>query len=380
LVEPLEIIGAAFLVLAGVGIAYLVFAGLRLRAFREAAPAAARPEPPVTVLKPLHGEEPGLEAALETVFGQDYTGKVQVVFGVQDPADPALAVAERLRARHPEHDVAIVVDPRMHGTNRKVSNLINMSAVARHDILVLADSDISVGPDWLRRLSAELADPAIGVVSLPYSGAAQNGLWSRLAALGLTTQFLPSVVVGLALGMAHPCMGSTIALRREVLAAIGGFEAFADLLADDYAIGRAVRAAGYRSAVPPMIVSHACAESSLRGLVAHELRWARTVRSLDPAGFAGSGVTHAVVLALIGVALTGAAPASLLVLVLAAAARIWMVRQAEMRTESPSSAWWLIVLRDVLAFAVFVSSFFVRAVDWRGTRFRLDDRGGLSEV
>jgi ceramide glucosyltransferase len=380
LVEPLEIIGAAFLVLAGVGIAYLVFAGLRLRAFRETAPAAARPEPSVTVLKPLNGEEPGLEAALETVFGQDYTGEVQVVFGVQDPADPALAVAERLRARHPERDVAIVVDPRMHGTNRKVSNLINMSAVARHDILVLADSDISVGPDWLRRLSAELADPAIGVVSLPYSGAAQNGLWSRLAALGLTTQFLPSVVVGLALGMAHPCMGSTIALRREVLAAIGGFEAFADLLADDYAIGRAVRAAGYRSAVPPMIVSHACAESSLRGLVAHELRWARTVRSLDPAGFAGSGVTHAVVLALIGVALTGAAPASLLVLVLAAAARIWMVRQAEMRTESPSSAWWLIVLRDVLAFAVFVSSFFVRAVDWRGTRFRLDDRGGLSEV
>jgi ceramide glucosyltransferase len=380
LVEPLEIIGAAFLVLAGVGIAYLVFAGLRLRAFRETAPAAARPEPSVTVLKPLNGEEPGLEAALETVFGQDYTGEVQVVFGVQDPADPALAVAERLRARHPERDVAIVVDPRMHGTNRKVSNLINMSAVARHDILVLADSDISVGPDWLRRLSAELADPAIGVVSLPYSGAAQNGLWSRLAALGLTTQFLPSVVVGLALGMAHPCMGSTIALRREVLAAIGGFEAFADLLADDYAIGRAVRAAGYRSAVPPMIVSHACAESSLRGLIAHELRWARTVRSLDPAGFAGSGVTHAVVLALIGVALTGAAPASLLVLVLAAAARIWMVRQAEMRTESPSSAWWLIVLRDVLAFAVFVSSFFVRAVDWRGTRFRLDDRGGLSEV
>lgn len=380
MVEPFEIMGVAFLVLAGVGAGYLVFAGLSLRAFRDLAPVAARPEPPVTVLKPLHGDEPGLEAALETVFAQDYAGEVEVVFGIQDPADPALAVAERLRARHPERVVTIVVDPRMHGTNRKVSNLINMTAAARHDLLVLADSDIVVGPGWLRRLAAELADPAIGVVSLPYSGAAQNGLWSRLAALGLTTQFLPSVVVGLALGMAHPCMGSTIALRREVLQAIGGFEAFADLLADDYAIGRAARAAGYRSAVPPMIVSHDCAESGLRGLFAHEVRWACTVRSLDPAGFAGSGVTHAFVLALIGVALTGAAPASLIVLVLAAAARIWMVRQAEMRTESPSSAWWLIALRDVLAFAVFISAFFARAVDWRGTRFRLDARGGLSEV
>jgi ceramide glucosyltransferase len=372
--------GAASLVLAVVGAAYLVFAGLRLRAFHDDTPAAARPEPPVTVLKPLHGDEPGLEAALETVFAQDYAGAVQVVFGIQDPADPALAVAERLRARHPKHDVVIIVDPRMHGTNRKVSNLINMAPEARHDLLVLADSDIAVGPGWLRRIAAELADPAIGVVSLPYFGSAQNGLWSRLAALGLTSQFLPSVVVGLTLGMAHPCMGSTIALRREVLRAIGGFEAFADLLADDYAIGRAVRAAGYASAVPPMIVTHGCTESSLRGLFAHELRWARTVRSLDPAGFAGSGVTHAFVLALIGVALTGAAPASLAVLLLASTARIWMVRQAEKRTGTPSSALWLIALRDVLAFAVFISSFFVRAVDWRGTRFRLDARGGLSEV
>jgi ceramide glucosyltransferase len=380
LVEPTEILAAALLVLALFGAGYQLFAGLRLRAFRDSGAARLQPEPPVTVLKPLHGAEPGLEPALETVFAQDYAGPVQVVFGIQDAADPALAVAERLRARHPDRDVVVVVDSRTYGANRKVSNLINMARHARHGLVVLADSDISVGPDWLSRLAAELADPAVGVVSLPYFGLAQDGFWSRLAALGLTTQFLPSVVVGLSLGLAHPCMGSTIALRREVLQRIGGFEAFADRLADDYAIGAAVRAAGLRSVVPPVLVAHTCAETGLKSLFAHELRWARTVRGVDPAGFAGSFVTHAGVLALLGVALSGASPPSLAVFGLAAAARIWAVRQAENRVGSPRAGWHLIAQRDILAFAVFIGAFFVRAVDWRGTRFRLDARGGLSEV
>lgn len=380
MVQPIEITGVVFLVLAVAGAAFLVFAGLRMRAFRTDSPAVARPEPAVTVLKPLHGDEPGLEAALETVFAQNYSGQMQVVFGVQASGDPARVVAERLRASHPEREVTIVVDSRTYGSNRKVSNLINMARQARHELLVLADSDISVEPDWLSRLAAELADPTVGVVSLPYYGRAEGGLWSRLAALGVTAQFLPSVVVGLALGMARPCMGSTIALRREVLSAIGGFEAFSDLLADDYAIGEAVRNAGYRSIAPPVLVAHGCAESSLSELFAHELRWARTVRGVDPAGFAGSGITHATMLALIGVILTQGAPASLAVLLLAVGARLWMVRQAETRTGSPRAGWSLIALRDILAFAVFISSFFVRAVDWRGTRFRLDARGGLSEI
>lgn len=380
MVEPIEILAAVFLVLALAGAGYQMFAGLQMRAFRESPPERLRTEPPVTVLKPLHGDEPGLEAALETVFVQDYSGPVQVVFGIQDPADPALAVAERLRARHADRDIVVVLDSRAYGANRKVSNLINMARHARHDLIVLADSDISVGRDWLARLAAALADPETGVVSLPYFGSAGGGFWSRLAALGVTAQFLPSVVVGLALGMAHPCMGSTIALRREVLQVVGGFEAFADRLADDYAIGEAVRATGRRSVVPPMLVGHRCAETGLRGLLAHELRWARTVRGVDPAGFAGSAVTHAIVLALIGVILAGGSLLSLLVLAAAAAARFWAVRQAENRTASPHAGWWIIALRDILAFAVFVSAFFVRAVDWRGTRFRLDARGGLSEV
>ncbi|MDB5447312.1 MAG: hypothetical protein JWQ97_2629 [Phenylobacterium sp.] len=380
--QPLEITGALFLVLALAGSAYLVFAGLSTRAFLRGGPVERRPAPApaVTLLKPLHGDEPGLEAALASFLRQDYPGETQVVLGLQAADDPARRVAERLREAHPHRDVCLVVDPRSHGANRKISNLINMAARARHDVLVLSDSDIAVPADYLSRVVQSLEGKGVGVVSCPYYGEARAGLWSRLAAMGLTYQFLPSVVVGVSLGLAQPCMGSTIALRREVLQKIGGFETFADQLADDYALGAAVRAAGYKSLAPPVLVAHGCADASLRQLMAHELRWARTVRGVDPAGFFGSAITHAVVLALIGVGLTGAAPPALAVLAIAVACRLWMIRQVKLVTPSANDAWWLFPARDILSFAVFAGSFFVRVVDWRGARFRVDPRGGLSGI
>lgn len=379
--QGLEIVGVVALALALIGSGYLVFAGLRIRAFaRRAKPAPSTERPAVTLLKPLHGEEPGLEAALETLFAQDYAGAVQVVFGVQDPADPALAIARRLRERHADREVTIVVDAREHGANRKISNVINMTAQARHGVLILADSDIAVPRDYLARIADALDQPDVGVVSCPYFGTAQAGFWSRLAAMGINYQFLPSVVVGVSLGLAKPCMGSTIALRREVLEGIGGFERFADLLADDYEIGAAVRAAGYRSVVPALLVGHGCAESSLRELVAHELRWASTVRLIDPAGFFGSAITHAVAFALLGNLLLPYAPWAFAILVVALTCRLWMVRQVEKMAGLTSRGWWLIPARDILSFTVFVGSFFVRRVEWRGTRFHVDERGGLSRI
>ena len=175
-------------------------------------------------------------------------------------------------------------------------------------------------------------------------------------------------------------MGSTIALRRETLQAIGGFEAFADLLADDYAIGEAVRTAGFKTVVAPVLVAHACAEETLGEMLAHELRWARTVRGVDPAGFFGSGVTHAFVLALLGAILLQGSPAALAVLALAAGVRLWMMRHVAQVTAPAKASLWLFPLRDVLSFVVFVGSFFVSVVDWRGARFRVDHSGGLSGI
>lgn len=373
-------VGGTAVALTLAGAAYFVFAGLQASRFRGSFAGPAGELPSVTVLKPLCGADPGLEQALGAFFAQDYSGRVQIVFGLQDPADPALAVVRRLERAWPKAEIAVVVDSRMHGANRKVSNLINLMAKARGQVLVLSDDDIFVSPDYLARVVAPLADRAAGVVTCAYSGRPLAGLWSELAAMQVTFQFLPSVAVGLALGLARPCMGSTIALRRETLEEIGGFEAFKDLLADDYAIGAAVRRIGRRVIVSDLLVEHGCTEASARELLAHELRWARTIRGIDPAGFFGSAATHAVVWGLIAVALLKGAPVAMAALAFAILARLWMARRMANVSGSRGWRWWLLPVRDILSFAVYLGSFFVRVVEWRGARYRVDPRGGLTGV
>ncbi|THD55028.1 bacteriohopanetetrol glucosamine biosynthesis glycosyltransferase HpnI [Phenylobacterium sp.] len=377
----LTFIGWGFAVLALAGCAYQLLA-VRLLRRLLAPPQPQDPEtwPGVTVLKPLHGAEPGLETALASLLTQDYPGPVQVVFGLQDPTDPAQAVVGTLRRAHPAADVALAVDASEHGANRKVSNLINMVGRAKHELLIVADSDITVDPGYLRGVAAALGDPQVGVVTCPYRGLPGRGLWSRLAAMGISYQFLPSVAVGVGLKMAHPCMGSTVALRRETLARIGGFAAFADQLADDYAIGAAVRASGLRSVVAPVLVGHLCTEDSLHALVRHELRWARTVRGVDPAGFAGSAVTYPTPLAVLAIIFAGAAPIGLAALGIALICRYLLQRDVDRMAGARTGPWWLTPLRDGLSFAVFFASFFVRAVDWRGMRFRVDAQGVLERI
>jgi len=369
-----------FLVLALAGCGYQLLAAAKVGAF-AARPAPARERwPAVSVLKPLHGDEPGLEAALASGLAQDYPGRVQWVFGVQAPGDPAIAVVGRLRAAHPDAAIELVIDPTPHGQNAKVANLINMAGAVRHGVVVLSDSDIAVRPDYLRQVADALDQPGVGVVTCPYRGQAVGGIWSRLAAMGVSYQFLPSVAVGVGLGLATPCMGSTIALSRETLSRIGGFEAFADQLADDYAIGAAVRALGLKSVVAPVIVAHNCTETSFAELVRHELRWARTIRGVDPAGYAGSGVMHAVPLALVGVILSGASWASLAVLATALICRLWMMSQADRAGATSSLGWPLAPVRDILSLVLFVASYFGRSVDWRGVRYGVDRQGELERL
>jgi len=369
-----------FLVLALAGSAYLLLAGEATRRFLRAkqAPVIRRQGPPVTLLKPLHGDEPQLEAALSSFLGQDYPGEVQMVLGVHDPFDPAAAVAERVRARHPDREVILVIAARRAGANGKVSNLIHMASHARHEVIVVSDSDIEAPPGYLASLVAALEAPGVGLVTCPYHGVGRAGFWSRLAAMDLTYRFLPSLSVGLALGLAKPSMGSSLALRRGTLARIGGFEGLADTLADDYALGAGCEGLGLETRTAPVLVAHGCAEKSLAEVVAHELRWARTIRGIDPAGFAGSALTHPVAWALLGAVLTQASPVSLAVLAFTAACRLWMMRRVEGCAPPVPGAALLFPLRDVLSLAVFMASFFVGVVDWRGERFRLDDRGGMA--
>jgi ceramide glucosyltransferase len=338
------------------------------RAARGSPPATY---PPVTILKPLHGAEPNLYAALSSFCLQNYPAPLQIVLGVADPADPAAATARRLIAELPDRDIALVIDPRRHGANAKVSNLINMQGRARHDVLLIADSDIAVSPDYLTGVAAALDQPDVGLVTCLYHGVPSTGLWSRLAAAAIDYHFLPNVLVGLKLRLATPCFGSTIAVRKSTLAGIGGLQSVADQLADDYALGMAVRRAGRKVAIPPLLVSHACAERSLRELSMHEIRWARTIRGVDSPGFAGLAITYAVPLALLGVILGGLTPAAW-ILAIALVCRFALQAELHRLFRLRSGIFWLGPIRDILSFTVFVASFFGRRVEWRGHRYAVN--------
>jgi ceramide glucosyltransferase len=373
-------IGWSFLCLGLIGGAYAVLAtALTKKLLTRPAPPLPAALPAITLLKPLHGGEPGLEEALASFLAQDYPAPVQFIFGLQNPDDPAHEVVKRLKTRFPARDIALVSNSAAHGSNAKISNIINMMAKSRHDVLVLADSDIAVEPDYLKAVMAALSQPGVGAVSCLYHGEARTGLWSQLAAMGVSYHFLPNASVGIGLSMAHPCFGSTIALSRQTLNRIGGFEAFADLLADDYEIGRAVRETGQRIAYPPLAVTHGNTEASFGALIGHELRWARTIRIIDPAGHAGSLVTHALPLGLIGAGLAGFTPTTLAGLATIMLARLFLKTRIDDIVASNTAPGWLLPVRDVLSFGLFIASLFGQRVEWRGTRLRVEKTGEMSQ-
>ena len=202
-----------------VGCGYLICVTLLTDRFSRTASFTRRPlMPGVTILKPLHGTEQGLLENLASFCTQNYPGPVQIIFGVQDPRDDAIAVVERLRLEYGSCRIDLVVDATMQGLNRKVSNLVNMSRRVQHEIVVVADSDIRVDPEYLSRVVAALDERGASAVTCVYHGIATPGVWARLAELGINAHFLPSVIFGLTLGLAYPCFGSTIAFKRKALA------------------------------------------------------------------------------------------------------------------------------------------------------------------
>jgi ceramide glucosyltransferase len=376
-------VGWALAAFSLLGSGYAVFAAIQVRRFMRAPNMGAKAPAAVTILKPLHGAEPGLFENLESFCLQDYAAPVQIIFGVHAQTDPATQVVRALHAKYPALDMVLVADEALHGANGKVSNLINMQAAAKHDILVLADSDIAVSPRWLAQVSAALARPGVGVVTCLYTGEVapgENGLWSKLAAMGTSYEFLPNVVVGTSLGLASPCFGSTIALTRKTLEEIGGFAAFADCLADDYHIGRAAREAGYMLAMPALGVAHTATEPSFMDLFRHEQRWRRTIRSLDPAGNAGSIVTFGFAFALMSAFLLDFAALGLGAVAVALAARLVLKGAIDRAFGIDAGSAWLLPLRDLLSFAVFVNSLFGETVHWRGARFEIEPTGAMSQT
>ena len=366
----LALIGACYLVAAAWLVARFARAGA------QAGEGAATP-PGITVLKPLHGAEAGLEASLVSTVEQAYAGPYQVLFGVRDAADPAAAVVRRIIAERPGRDLELVVDPSVRGTNYKIANLENMASRAKHPILVIADSDISVGPTWAEEVTRPLEDQAVGLVTCLYRGRPAWGLYPMLGAMFVNYAFLPSAILGEKLDPGRGCFGATMALRRATLDAVGGLAPFRDLLADDYALGEAVRRTGSRVVLSRTLVDTAVTEPTVGELWRHELRWQRTIRLLSPKGFAGSIVTHPLALSLLAALLSLFALPYLVLFLLILALRVATARAIDRAIWLAPAPLWAWPIRDSLSFAVFVASFCGRKIAWRGRAFRLARDGRL---
>ena len=339
----------------------------------------------VTILKPLYGPEIGLRENLTTFCRQDYRAPVQIIFGLRSPDDPAAGVVRELQAEFPDLNLRLVIDETQHGSNRKVSSLINMARYIEHDVVVLADSDVAVQSNYLQRLCGALERPGVGLVTCLYRGIYTGTLWSRLACMGMEFHFLPSVVVGLAVGLAEPCLGPTMALRRETLAAIGGFKTLADQLADDYALGAEVTKLGLHIEFPSFLIGHNCPERSFGELFRHELRWARTIFRIDRLGFIGSGITHPLPWALLAALLRGFDLWGYTLVALALACRLWLQAGVARAIGLSAASLPLAALRDMISFFVYLACFFGSRVDWRGQTYQVDRKGtmtpsGVSEI
>ncbi len=361
--------------IAAAGLAQAGAGWLAARRFAAAAPPPAGPRPPVTVLKPLHGDEPMLEQALASFCAQDYPC-FQLVCGVQDPADPAIAVVRRLRARFPHCDIALVIDRTQHGENRKIANLINMLPAAKYDLLVIGDSDVHAPPDYLACIADTLALPGAGLATTLYTGLPANpSLAARLGATGITHSFVAGALLARALGR-QDCLGATMALRRETLVAVGGLGALVNHLADDNVLGRLVRARGLDVRLAAAVCATTVPEAGLGALFRHELRWARTIQALVPAGYAASAIQHPLAWAALAVLLSGGAGWTLTGFMVCWAGRALAARGLDARLALAESGLatpapvWLLPLRDLLSMAVVAASYAGDRVEWRGQVLR----------
>ena len=380
LAQAIEIVTTA-LAVAGMGyfLASLVAARSFLRERR-----APRPQfsPGVSTLKSLKGLDPGMMDAFRSHCRQQYAGDFELLFGVSSLDDPAAAAVQQLVAEFPELSIRLVECPERPGTNGKVSTLVQLAPHARYDFWLINDSDITVGPHYLERVMCCFAPQAhddgkapVGLVTALYRGREHGTLASRLEALGIATDFIPSVLLSRLIERGlHYGLGSTLAVRRDALKKAGGLLALVDQLADDYEMGVRVARSGYRVALSAEVVETSVPSYAWSGFVDHQLRWLRTVRDARPAGYVGLIFTHGLAWALLNVLASGLSPVSLWLLGLSFFLRLAQAMSVGAEVLGDHEVLpnlWLLPLRDVVAMGLWVAGFAGDTIVWRGERFAL---------
>jgi ceramide glucosyltransferase len=338
--------------------------------------------PPVSILKPLKGMDPEIYASLRSHCVQEYP-EYEIIFGVSEANDPAIASVEKLRREFPQHPIELVACPEILGGNVKVSNLIQMLPRARYEYLLVNDSDIRVETDYLRRVVAPLRDSKLGMVTCLYRGVAGGTLGSRLEALGISTDFCGGVLAAIQMeGGPHFGLGSTLVFRRADLQSVGGFEALVDYLADDYQLGQRLSEKGLEGFLSEVVVDTFLPAYSLRGFFDHQLRWARSVRDSRGWGYLGVALTFGLPWALLELVVGRGASWVWGVLGFTLALRMvmaWVVGVRVAKDWQVLRWFWLIPLRDVAALFIWAAGYLGTTVMWRGERFNLK-QGKLAKI
>lgn len=343
---------------------------------------APKPLPPVSILKPLKGTDPDIYESFRSHCCQDYP-EYEIIFGVSDSADPAVASVEQLQQEFPDRAIRLVVSPVKIGANVKVSNLAQMEREARYEYLIVNDSDIRVEGDYLRRVIEPLMNERVGMVTCLYRGIAAPTLSSHLESLGISTDFCAGVLVARRLeGGLRFGLGSTLAFRKAELAQAGGFESIVDYLADDYELGRRIAGLGLHVRLSDVVVETHLPSYDFRGFLAHQMRWARGVRDSRLGGYIGLVTTFGLMWGLVNLIAARGAPWSWAVLGAVFLSRVAValaVGKVVLKDRQLLRQLWLLPLRDLIAVGVWIVSFAGHTVTWRGDRFELR-QGRLTRI
>jgi ceramide glucosyltransferase len=337
---------------------------------------------PVTVMVPLCGADLGAYESYATLCRLDYPD-YQIVFGVTDSRDSSLPIINRLIAEFPGRDIALVVRPDLIGQNLKISNLHNMLARVKHDLIVIIDSDVRVREDLLRKIIPVLNEERVGLVTCLYRALKAPTLPAVVEAIGITSEFQPNVLVARTLEGMRFALGAVMATTRRTLNAIGGFRALADYLADDYIFGNLVWKTGYEVRLSKTVVETMPGHFSFSAMMKHQIRLARGIRACRPWSYLGLVVTHGIALASLNTLINQGSGSSLKLLVLAVSIRMvtaWQIGVRRLEDRILRKYIWFLPIRDLFGFVTWCSALLVRRVEWRGKEFRIGKEGKIVRV
>jgi len=382
LLRLLLVVGAAGLVTSTAYVLLVMVAGARFRRGGGGRLTDLAELPPVTLLKPLCGLEPGLEEHLSSFFEQHYPS-FEIIFGARRADDPALALARRTSARYPSVPVKIVISGEPWRPNAKVCSLAKMYERAAYDYLIISDSDVKVGPNYIADVMEPLLEAKNGMVTCLYRGLPTGGLWSKLEALGMSVEMTAGAIVANLMEGMKFALGPTMAIRRDALEAAGGFEPLAEYCADDYVLGREVAESGRQVVMSQHVIDHVVINRSFAGSMRHQIRWMKSTRFSRCAGHAGTGLTFAMPFGMLGCIAAGALHHWTLGINLLAAAYLNRVvlsvaaGWAVVRDRRALLMAWLYPVRDLMGFAFWCASYWGRGIVWRGDWYRLEARGRM---